>query len=632
MFNFLKFKEKPKAITKNQEQVKEIEFQLRDFEGEVHKAKSKELVDALSDPEFIKVFGFPSDMQNAILKENLFSDTEQLKHELAFLQEFFKSEEKPLYALLRFSSFLRTIVGERVGAFSSLPKEGNFSQQEKERLDYLYTAFSDLEQDPETPYLLAKNVGPSYLMKAYQPFEKWRESVAPVYIDKQYAVIDNGQNTFQILRIPEEERAQVEKLIEQYQKQMEAMQVSHRPPQLPENASLAEMQAYKKKYLDHKIHQDMQWGIPHELEDYVLPLREQVKLFPHLKNEMEFFTDETVFEARSFFKKDVRELIEKDLNIDLTKLSFQEQIYFLTTVAKEKNRDFQRIKDFSQQFGEDGLRTFLSVAHAGKKMGEHILHIGERIEEDAARKIFAQYTELIRASQHIIESDFTDHIDDETFQQYLLKRGVRWLQSFDNEQLTERQLLRKLENSRKEILVKGQLVKYLSKHVEGFRLEDFSEHFALEMKKSSELSEEEKQQHLELYEVLRDHYNEETKTSVVEYYRKKLEEENQTLLDVYDKKEEKLIGSIRVGELENGNLEIASLMVDYPYEHVDLGSLVFEKAVQLFSDRTLEGRVLKGKEWLLDYYGRFGFRVGEESEDDGVPAYCILRGPSSSES
>ncbi len=618
-------KDAKKTIENTQDDWKKEFFVYHPIHGDKEKAHIQDVTRILTDPEYLQTFNITADMHYAMLNEGLFSDSQQTEHEMAFLHDFIIREERPLYALLRFSNTLRTSVGQRAESYFSAPLSPEFKQEEKKKLQTIYSGLHEIIDDAHTPYLLAQSLDPSLIMKPYAPFEKWKESVTPVFITDEYAIVDTGEQLFNILRIPQNKKDEVLSLIERYQKDMEAMQTP--APPIPKNASRKELWEYKKKYLNTKIHADMRWGLPVEMEEYVIPLQEWNTLFPHLSNGFEALTDETVFEARSFFKKGIRDNIEKDLHINLQKLSFQEQIYFLTFIARRKNSEFSELRDFTHRYGNDGLHTFLSLAKGGPEMGQKILDIGEKLPEESARAIFAKYTELVYASEASIKNISQYRVDVEAIRDYLLDRGVRWLKSFDYHTITEKQLIRKLENSKQEIFIKGQVLKYLNKHLENFDIEAFSRDFAIEMKKSTELSEKEKEEHIELYDVLRDHYDSHTKESTVSYYKKKLEEEDQVILDIRDNKENALIGSIRVGKMNNGNYEIASLMVDYPYEHIDLGSLIFEKAVALFGDKTLEGRVLKGKEWLLDYYARFDFKVAEEINDDGVPAYRIIREP-----
>lgn len=365
------------------------------YKGNAEDAKLSSLHETLSDPEFLKTFGFPSDWQYEILRQELFHTPQQTADEVSALQDFYTTSEQPLFGLLRHASFLKTVAGQRVSAYGELADDSLLKKEEKEKLQILYQGLSEVEQNEEMPYLLSQAIHPDYSMKPYGPLQKWQEAITPVFIDQNYAVVDTGtENSFHILKIPSEKRDEVHQLIGRYKETMMQGQ-PHNRPEPPKNASLAELREYHKKYSQPTLRQEIRVGLPRELEQFIIPFQEQYKLFPHVDSFQEAIDDPVMFEVRSFFKQPIRDAINKDLQIDLEKLSFQEQIYFLTYIAKTKNKDFEKLRSFAHAYHEEGLRTFLSLAHGGEEMGEKILELGEKLDHEMAQHVFEKYRSII---------------------------------------------------------------------------------------------------------------------------------------------------------------------------------------------------------------------------------------------
>lgn len=79
-------------------------------------------------------------------------------------------------------------------------------------------------------------------------------------------------------------------------------------------------------------------------------------------------------------------------------LSFREQGWFLLANKHADEDERSRIESFAKSFGEDGLRTFLSLEFDGK-MGSKILSIGDSLEKRSAAEVFARYADIVDASE-----------------------------------------------------------------------------------------------------------------------------------------------------------------------------------------------------------------------------------------
>lgn len=135
---------------------------------------------------------------------------------------------------------------------------------------------------------------------------------------------------------------------------------------------------------------------------------------------------------------DYKIFLEEDFNIDLSKFTIPEQFFFLEYIQTQTNESITSVKEFSRKFGDSGFRTFLSLAHGGNEIGDHIINIGEKLPPEIASRIFDKYAEIIDSVNNITDiaqNNFTSGIslheqsltDIETT---LHKRGVMLLEKF----------------------------------------------------------------------------------------------------------------------------------------------------------------------------------------------------------
>lgn len=165
----------------------------------------------------------------------------------------------------------------------------------------------------------------------------------------------------------------------------------------------------------------------------------------------------TVFEYGALVAKPMRELIERDLGVNITELSKEEQIFFLQFVKNIEASEVDGVRDFCLAFGRDGLRAFLSLEHGGEKMGNVILAIPGRYGEADAQKIFAKYGEIVgaaRGAEAYLSEQFGEARRDEAHRvaDDLLQRGKNVL---ENAQSTEnsKEFIEVLEAVRAEVML-----------------------------------------------------------------------------------------------------------------------------------------------------------------------------------
>ncbi|MES2023470.1 MAG: hypothetical protein V4439_02190 [Patescibacteria group bacterium] len=137
----------------------------------------------------------------------------------------------------------------------------------------------------------------------------------------------------------------------------------------------------------------------------------------------------------------MRPILETDFQKDIFTLSIPEQLYFLNYLKTINNKQAEQMKNFCKTNGLNGLRTFLSIAHGGKEMGDKIITIGERLPEELAEKVFQIYSEHVEKVAVVAGKVFSDLkqefpnllIDEDTITQSLLVRAKDFLVELEAE-------------------------------------------------------------------------------------------------------------------------------------------------------------------------------------------------------
>ncbi|MFM7088068.1 MAG: GNAT family N-acetyltransferase [Candidatus Paceibacterota bacterium] len=96
-----------------------------------------------------------------------------------------------------------------------------------------------------------------------------------------------------------------------------------------------------------------------------------------------------------------REKIKEVTGIDISTLPISEQFYFLDYLKFADKNKLQKITAFNKNFETTGLRTFLSLAHGGRDMGDKILTLGEKLPNDSAELLFKTYSDMVDATEEV---------------------------------------------------------------------------------------------------------------------------------------------------------------------------------------------------------------------------------------
>lgn len=147
------------------------------------------------------------------------------------------------------------------------------------------------------------------------------------------------------------------------------------------------------------------------------------------------FLDDFIFMSRP----DVREIIFKKIGISLSKIPLKEQANFLQLLISKKESEIGDLKDFISEHKEVGLRTFLSMEHGGREMGDKIIEISKSLngQPEVVGKLFARYAKMVDGSELATdevckiheEIFFEKNVNRDSVYQTILKRGLSLLMS-----------------------------------------------------------------------------------------------------------------------------------------------------------------------------------------------------------
>ncbi len=179
-----------------------------------------------------------------------------------------------------------------------------------------------------------------------------------------------------------------EKISEKYKRKTKQGDVIHQPLEIcKKNSNDPDCIRYitiKKE--EEKINNRLNELFSNRLEDYLKSRG--------IKN---FDTDFLFFQLES-----LKEAFKEKSSIDLQSFALNEQYNFFEYTKEAKNSEAEKLYSFCRKYKEAGFRTFLSVEHGSKEMGDKILAIGDRLPENTAKEIFEKYGQIVDNVNNII--------------------------------------------------------------------------------------------------------------------------------------------------------------------------------------------------------------------------------------
>ncbi|MFH1608817.1 MAG: GNAT family N-acetyltransferase [Patescibacteria group bacterium] len=598
----------------------------------------KEVFSILSDPEFAKTFPDPSSFQYTTLKFNFTDSKESATNSLSYLKKFIETNDKSISGLIRFSQFLHTALGNK----SSV----KFIAQKEEKVKkILEKGFKDISSSPKTNYFTGILLNPDILLKKTESFEKAEKDLTPVQVSNDYFIQDNGFDPIPIFyHIDNSE--EFNSLILKQSEFFKNVRPENRPNPNFGKMSLSELKEFKEKYLDSTINFDEKKSEIREKIDTVarrLSPEEIMAFFPDSKNIYELTQDPLLLEFRVFNNPEIRQQIEKEFGISLKEIPMKEQVYFLTSILKKTNESIRPAQNFSKKFGLAGVKTFLSVEHGGKEMGDKILELSEKLPKDSADILFKTYGEMVDATAEI-EALIIDNLGEKATpdlinqtKEALLLGGKKLLESYAKKASTckdiecenlGKELEEHLSLAKKSIFAFSYACKTLAESGE-FNFEDFKK--AKLSYDKSPIPEKMQKEIIAMHHENTKQYPDTLKEKWRGTLKEGLEKENSKQMIVSVSYEESVVSAMRVIEQDDGSWYGASFNVNPTVMGSRIGSELLKKVLEdLAKNKPFVADCYAENPMLKTYTEKFGFEITktyENYENTGVKVYQITLSP-----
>lgn len=332
-----------------------------------------------------------------------------------------------------------------------------------------------------------------------------------------------------------------------------------------------------------------------------------------------------------------------ETEVKFNNLSFKEQGWFMHYAKHSDKKEKDRALSFVKKYREDGFKTFLSLEY-GRELGDKILNIGEKLENNGANLIFAKFNSIIGLTGNIeqkltalLSDKDQKKIDKNKISEQLLRKAKDLLVQFSEqldkgEKVDYQDAVRSLDKISEEIILFASIFKTASQE-RPISFQEISE-TKLESKNSGDLTEAEKQEMICIFRDNRQHYPPELlKESMGEFMK---------AINSADKEfhflthQDKLVSFLRFDKLKNGNLYAGSLNVRPEIKGSAIGSATLKAVL----DRTaknyeIEAVVYAQNPMTKHYINDFNFHITGIDLDykkTGQPFFQLLRSDNMSNS
>ncbi len=330
-------------------------------------------------------------------------------------------------------------------------------------------------------------------------------------------------------------------------------------------------------------------------------------------------------EYLNFMTNGLRQVVEKDFAFNLVELSIPEQFFFLEYIKRTSCKDAQKVKEISKMHKTNFFKTFLSIEHGGKEMGEKILTLGEKLPETSAKALFHTYSEIINATDEVgtlLKENLGDKATPELItetKESLLVTGKDLLRTYgDKTELCEgldcdalgKELEERLALAKSSVFAFSYACKTLASKGE-FSFEDFKK--AKLAYDKSPLPEKMKQDIIAMHQENTKQYPEKLRDAWRTTLRDGLENENPNQLIVSVSHEDDIVSAMRVIKQGDGSWYGASFNVNPTIQGSRIGTELLKKVIEdLAKDRPFVADCYSGNPMLNTYIEKFGFVITQE--------------------
>lgn len=343
-----------------------------------------------------------------------------------------------------------------------------------------------------------------------------------------------------------------------------------------------------------------------------------------------------------------RDYIQKTLSIDLSKISLNNQFYFLNFIQGKTEAELIGFKDFiSKSIDEkdknNKFRTFLSIEQGGKEMGDKILTLGEKLPESSNVVLFKTYGEIIDASEEvgeILKNKLKEKVSIEMVEkakESLLSNGKNLLDKYSekakmcdgtNCEEIGRELEERLSLAKKSVFAFSAVCKVLAENGE-FSFEDFEK--AKLTYDQSPVYEEMKNKIIKMHHENTKQYPDKLRDEWRGTLKEGLENPDPNQLIVSASYDGEIVSTMRVIKKEDGSWYGASFNVNPTIQGGRIGSELLKEVLKdLARNKPFVADCYSGNPMLSTYLNKFGFKITKELEnyhDTGELVYEITLSP-----
>jgi hypothetical protein len=335
----------------------------------------------------------------------------------------------------------------------------------------------------------------------------------------------------------------------------------------------------------------------------------------------------------------LRNVIESKIGFNLKDFSLAEQAQIINFLKTSNNYNSNSIKNFSEKYKRDGLRTFLSVEQGGEEMRTKILVLGEKLPEESADILFKTYGEMIDAADEVsdlLKTNLKEKATPELIEQTkrsllvagkdLLERYADKAETCEGDACTQigKELEERLALAQKSVFAFSYACKVLVEKGE-FSFEDFEK---------AKLSYDQSPLPLEMAEKIIKMHHENTKQypeSLRDLWRGTLKDgltnSNPDQLIVSASYEDEVVSAMRVIKRADGSWYGASFNVNPTVQGSKIGTELLKEVLKgLAKDKPFVADCYSGNPMLKTYLDKFGFKITKEIEnyhDTGELVYEI---------